>query len=62
MKDKKKFQHEESHEEVAERPGLVAKKDFTICHNSFFLAIKAGDDLSGVPSIFLENLKTEGVI
>jgi len=41
---------------------LIAKKDFVIHWNDYHLEIKKGDDLSKVPSRFLENLKTEGVI
>jgi len=44
------------------RKKLTALKDFCICHNEYFLNIKQGDDLSSVPEIYLENLKTEGVI
>lgn len=53
---------ESTKEPVQEFKTLVAKKDFSIHHNDFHLEIKAGDDLSKVPSIYLENLKTENVI
>lgn len=42
--------------------GMVAKKDFAIHHNDFHLEIKKGDDLSKVPPIYWDNLKTEQVI
>lgn len=40
----------------------IAKKAFEIHQNDFHLKIKVGDDLSGVPAIYLPNLKTEGVL
>jgi hypothetical protein len=40
----------------------LAKKDFTIRHNNYLREIKKGDDVSDVPVIYLENLKTEGVL
>jgi hypothetical protein len=43
-------------------PSMVAKKDFVICHNDYFRRIQAGEDVSDVPSLFHENLETEGVI
>ncbi len=41
-----------------------AKKDFVINHNDYVLVIKEGDDLdlSKIPELYHENLKTEGVI
>jgi hypothetical protein len=41
---------------------LVAKKDFEINHNEYHRVIKVGDDLSDVPDLYHENLRTEGVI
>lgn len=41
---------------------MVAKKDFEIHHNGYDLKIKVGDDLSGVPSEYHPNLRTEGVL
>lgn len=41
---------------------LIAKRDFVIHQNEHHIEIKAGDDLSNVPKMFLENLKTENVI
>lgn len=41
---------------------MIAKKDFVITHNDYRREIKTGDDLSDVPPIYLENLKTEGVL
>lgn len=41
---------------------FFAKKDFEIHHNDFHLVIKSGDELKDVPVIYLENLKTEGVL
>jgi hypothetical protein len=41
---------------------LIAKRDFVIHQNEHHIEIKAGDDLSSVPKMFLENLKTENVI
>jgi len=41
---------------------LIAKRDFVIKQNEFYLEIKTGDDLSEVPKLYLENLKTEQVI
>lgn len=42
--------------------GEVALKDFIIFHNEFRADIKTGDDLSKIPELYRENLKTEGVI
>lgn len=40
----------------------VAKRDFVIHQNEYHFEIKAGDDLSHIPELFIENLKTENVI
>ena len=37
------------------------KKDFIISFNNVYIEIKKGERIS-VPAMFLENLKTEGVI
>lgn len=42
--------------------GRKAKKDFIILHNDFRADIKAGDDLSDIPDLYFQNLKTEKVI
>ena len=44
------------------KPALVAKRDFHIVCNEDDILIKTGDDLSGVPEKYLENLRTERVI
>jgi len=41
---------------------VVAKKDFLIVYNDYRREIKAGDDLSDVPPMFHQNLKTEGIL
>jgi hypothetical protein len=41
---------------------MIAKKDITICHNDYLRKIQAGEDISDVPPIFHENLRTEGVL
>lgn len=41
---------------------LIAKKDFVIRHNEYLKEIKVGDELKDVPSIYIENLFTEGVL
>lgn len=44
------------------KPKLRAKKAFEIIHNGYMRKIAVGDDLTDVPEIFHQNLKTEGVI
>ncbi len=44
------------------KSALTALKDFRITQNEYDRIIKAGDDLSDVPEVYLANLKTEGVI
>lgn len=44
------------------KSGLIALKDFKIVHNEHCIEIKEGDDLSRVPEMFLQNLRTEGVL
>ena len=48
----------------ASKESKKAKKDFSINHNDYSLVIKEGDDLdlSSIPEIYHQNLKTEGVI
>lgn len=41
---------------------MLAKKDFVIHHNDYHREIKIGEDVSDVPTMFHQNLKTEGVI
>lgn len=41
---------------------IKAKRDFVIHHNEFHFDIKRGDDLSKIPKMFHQNLKTEKVI
>jgi len=43
---------------------LIAKRDFIIAQNSYYFAIKRGDDIIklGIPAKFYENLKTEKII
>lgn len=53
----------EEKKEKKSKKGLVAKKDFTICQNDFYLEIKKGDTINKEDvKQFLENLKTEKVI
>lgn len=55
VKEKKKS-------ETKEVKDLIAKKDFWIRHNEYERVIKKGDDLSDVPKLYHENLKTEGIL
>ncbi len=49
--------------EKKEKPEpLIAEKDFMIRQNDYLRMIKAGDDISDVPKIYMENLVTEGVL
>lgn len=41
---------------------LIAKKEFEIMHNGYHRKIKVGEDISDVPAMYYENLKTEQVI
>lgn len=41
---------------------LLANKTFKIVHNNYVREIKEGDDLSDIPEMYLENLRTEGII
>ena len=50
-------------EQVIEPEKLIAKRDFVISQNDFYLEIKKGDDLAeSVPPAFYPNLKTENVL
>lgn len=40
----------------------VAKKDFKLVHNNYIRDIKEGDDLSDVPEMYKQNLKSENVL
>lgn len=66
MKKKSKIYEVEPVEkavEYVEKSGaMIAKRDFTISHNEYLRKIKAGEDVSDVPSVYHENLKTENVI
>ena len=48
--------------ECVEPERLVAKKDFEIFHNGYHRKIAAGEDISDVPKLYHQNLKTEGVL
>lgn len=41
---------------------MVAKKDFRISCNQDDITIQEGDDLSDIPKMYIQNLKTEGVL
>ena len=58
----KKYLEAKASKKSYKREVLIAKKDFTICHNDYFKKIKEGDDISEVPKMFHENLKTEKVL
>ena len=62
MAKKKESGEISMYEPRTEPSTLIAKKDFEIHHNDYHRTIKAGDDLSDVPEIYLQNLKTEEVI
>ena len=42
--------------------GKTAKKDFIIVQNKFRADIREGDDLTKIPDVYYQNLKTEKVI
>jgi hypothetical protein len=57
-------ENDEGTKKKADKPSkgsLVAKKDFHIMHNDVNIKIKKGDKVE-VPEMYLQNLKTEGVI
>lgn len=60
----KKDKDVQASEEVAceSESMLIAKKAFIIRHNDYYREIKPGDDLSDIPELYHENLKTEGVL
>ncbi len=62
MSENKKAKAEKAPEEVKAKAALVAKKDFEIHQNDYHLVIKAGDNISDVPEIYIPNLKSEGVL
>lgn len=59
---KKESASEQKTKDRGEAPRLVAKKAFVISHNDYCREIKAGDDISDVPELYFENLRTEGVL
>ena len=61
---KKEREQEEKKIEKSYKDNLLAKRDFTICHNSFLIKIKKGDVIESlnIPQKFFTNLKTENVI
>ena len=63
LRKKSKVSTEEKpKKKAAKKSSLVAKKDFRIVHNEYDIKIVEGDTLDDVPEMFLENLRTEGVI
>lgn len=42
--------------------GKIALKGHVICQNKHYFDIKKGDDLSDIPELFYQTLKTEQVI
>lgn len=58
-KEKEEWQEKKSSKKKSSK---IAKRDFTIAHNEYFKEIKKGDDLSDIPEIYEQNLKTEGVL
>lgn len=49
-------------DEVKSKRAMIAKRDFLIVQNDVRIEIKAGDDVSHVPEMYWQNLKTEMVI
>lgn len=62
MAKEKEKSTKQAPEEKPSKGALVAKKDFVLVHNDYARTIVAGDDLSDVPAIYHENLRTEGVL
>jgi hypothetical protein len=60
MEDEKKEKKQKKQEQ--EKAPILARKAFVIRHNEYERVIFPGEDLSDVPEIYLENLKTENVI
>lgn len=52
----------EKKEESKKVDKLYAKKDFLIVQNQVRIEIKKGDELTSIPDMYIQNLKTEGVI
>lgn len=55
-------EHAAGHVSTAATAPLIAKKDFLIRHNGYERSIRAGDDISDVPALYHQNLRTEGVL
>ncbi len=53
---------EEKKKKTTKKAELIAKKDFLIVCNKDRFDIKEGDDLSHIPELYIQNLKTEQVI
>lgn len=70
MKSKAEKDHVQEYEktvsrlvsEVKAKQSMIAKRDFLIVQNDTRIEIKAGDDVSHVPEMYWQNLKTEQVI
>lgn len=64
MTDKKITENKEKLKLNLNKEKVEAKKNFIIHHNEHHISIKKGEkiDLEKIPSIFIENLKTEKVI
>lgn len=45
-----------------EKKEMIAKKDHVILQNDFYLVIKAGDDLKGIPEKYIPTLKAEKIL
>lgn len=67
-KDEKPMKKKKVDEDQVEvtKPSLIAKKHHVIFHPNndgiYHRVIAPGDDLSDVPTLYHENLKTEGVL
>lgn len=57
-----RYKNEETALPSSKLSGKTAKKDFLIVQNDFRADIKKGDDLSEIPDVYYQNLKTEKVI
>lgn len=56
------FLVEDTKKDSGKIKGKKAKKDHLIVQNQYHFDIKKGDDLSEIPNIFYDTLKTEKVI
>lgn len=54
--------HEKAVGNAERKGGKLAKKDFCFQYRGKKYDLKKGDDVSDVPKVLHENLKTEGVI